>query len=253
MGVGRTVLEKQAKAKRELLRRQELALCREGSIVKGLWIPGPLYWLHFVIGDDDEPAGVHTFDERWQEKRTEPFPRFPGPDTLPYLPWVFSRFLEAKRLFLEKSRDMMATWCAIGYAAWSCQFFSKTRVIVQTQKEEKVFDLIKGKDAPGYARTLYERQPVWLQQRHPLSRPMELQSQGEITWANGSVLMGVPKGADQIRQYHPTLVIFDEAAHLDEFQPAYGNADLVASQVIAVSSAGPSWFGDVCSDAKQAG
>jgi len=204
-----------------------------------------------VIGDDDEPAGVHTFDEKWREKATEPYPRFPGPERLPYLRWLFSLFQRETRLFIPKSREMMVSWCAIGYAVWSCQFFLKTRVIVQTQKEEKVFDLIKGKDAPGYARTLYERQPKWLQQRYPLARPMELQSQGEITWANGSVLMGVPKGADQIRQYHPTLVVFDEAAHLDEFEAAYGNADLVASQVIAVSSAGPSWFGDICEQAME--
>lgn len=78
---------------------------------------------------------------------------------------------------------------------------------------------------------------------------MKEQSQTEITWKHESAIKGVPMGADQIRQYHPTLVIFDEAAHLSEFQASYGNADLVASKIIAVSSAGPGWFGDVCMEA----
>ena len=79
-----------------------------------------------------------------------------------------------------------------------------------------------------------------------LARPLSEQPQTRLTWANNSEVQGVPKGADQIRQPHPTLVLFDEAAHLDEFQAAYGNADLVSTQVIAISSAGPSWFGEVC-------
>jgi len=143
---------------------------------------------------------------------------------------------------------MMATWCGIGYAVWSAQFSQKTHVIVQTQKEDKVVELIKGVDAPGYTRTLYEQQPEWLREEFPLARRLADQPQTRITWAHGSEVQGVPRGADQIRQPHPTLVLFDEAAHLDEFEAAYGNADLVSTQVIAISSAGPGWFGDVVTD-----
>ena len=245
--VGRATLEKKARVVRELRRRKEVTKCREGCEVSGRFIPGPLYWLHYFLGDDDKPAGVETFDEKWQEKGTTPYPQFPGPDTHPYLPWLFNLFVRNRRVFIPKSREMMASWCGIGFCVWSCQFFEKTRAIVQTQKDDKVIDLIKGSEVPGYARTLIERQPKWLQAHCPLTKPMKEQSQNEIAWANGSVIQGVPRGADQIRQYHPTLVMFDEAAHLDEFQAAYGNADLVASKVIAISSAGPGWFGEVCS------
>jgi hypothetical protein len=70
-----------------------------------------------------------------------------------------------------------------------------------------------------------------------------------LAWANGSTLHGVPGCADQIRQYHPTVCVFDEAAYLDEFEQAYGAAEPVAAQIIAVSSAGPSVFGDICQGA----
>lgn len=244
-------------AKREYLRAViaktqsiEVRRCRQRHIVGGQFIPGPLYWLHYVMGDDGRESGVRTFDEHAAEKGGEPFPRFPGPEKLPYLPWLFDVFVRQPRVFVPKSREMMASWCVVAFGVWSAQFFPKTRVIIQTQKEGKVIDLIKGKDSPGYARTLYERQPEWLQRRFPLSRQMKEQSQAEITWQNESVIQGVPMGADQIRQYHPSLVIFDEAAHLSEFKASYGSADLVASKIIAVSSAGPSWFGDVCTEAE---
>jgi hypothetical protein len=56
----------------------------------------------------------------------------------------------------------------------------------------------------------------------------------------------VASGADQFRQYHPALVILDEAAFLPGAAASYDTAEAVASQIIVVSSAGPSWFGEVC-------
>ena len=100
---------------------------------------------------------------------------------------------------------------------------------------------------PGYARTLYERQPGWLQEAYPLTTPSaDDQPAARMSWANGSILQGVPKGADQVRQYHPTLYIADEAAHVDEFKESYAAADPVCMQMIAISSAGPGWFGESC-------
>src|SRR5205823_4316531 len=107
----------------------------------------------------------------------------------------------------------------------------------------------KGLQAPGYARTLIERQPRWLQDRYPLMTSMEAMSQTVIAWRNGSTLQGVPAGPDQVRLYHPTCLIIDEAAHLDEFESTWGAADPVCSQVVAISSAAPGFFGDVCSRA----
>ncbi len=69
-----------------------------------------------------------------------------------------------------------------------------------------------------------------------------------ICWANASTLRGIPQGADQIRMFHPTHYLVDEAAYIDDFEQAYGAADPVASQIIAVSSAAPSFFGDLCMD-----
>jgi hypothetical protein len=199
----------------------------------------PLYWLQ---------NHTKTFDEHWQEKGTEPYCRFPSSEELPYMPFLFELMATARRLLIPKSREMMLSWAVIGYAVWKCQFFERTRVIVQAQKLEKVIDLISGRGNPGYARTLYEQQDQFLKDLHPLVKPSTEMPGDMLAWANGSTLHGVPSGADQIRQYHPTVVIFDEAAHLDEFEASYGAAEPVATQIIAVSSAAPSFFGDVCTD-----
>ena len=39
----------------------------------------------------------------------------------------------------------------------------------------------------------------------------------ERVWKNGSRVLGIPKGEDQIRVHHPHGVLFDEAAFLPEF------------------------------------
>lgn len=189
-----------------------------------------------------QSEGTQTFDEHWKEKGTSPYAAFPDK---PYLKWLMEQVQKHRRLFVPKSREMIVSWLVIAYAVWMCKWFERTRALVQAQKEEKVIDLICGRGNAGYARTLYEQQPPWLQARHPLTKAIEDMPGNLLTWANGSTLQGVPKGADQVRQYHPTVAIFDEAAHLDEFQESYGAADPVCSQIIAVSSATPSWFGDV--------
>jgi hypothetical protein len=192
----------------------------------------PLYWLQ---------NWTKTFDEHWREKGCEPYRPFPK---LPYLAWLIGILRTERRLFIPKSREMMVSWVVMAYAVHKAQFNEKTRVILQTQKEDKSADLINGRGTPGYAATLYARQPEWLKDRHPLSKPLKEQPDLLLSWGNGSIVQGLPKGADQIRQYHPTIMIFDEAAHLDEFEAAYGAADPVCQQIIAVSSVAPGWFWD---------
>lgn len=67
-----------------------------------------------------------------------------------------------------------------------------------------------------------------------------------LTWTNGSSIRAVASEADQVRQYHPALVIIDEAAFCPEAEASYNTAEPVASQITVLSSAGPGWFGDVC-------
>ncbi len=219
------ILADKCRAKKRLRELEEAERCRTD----------PLFWLQHW---------TETFDEKWKEKGLQsPYRPFPKQ---PYFPRLFQLFQTERRLFVPKSRDMMISWAAVGFGVWKCQFFDRQHVIVQAQKENKVAELIKGTGNPGYAATLYQRQTEWLKKLHPLLKPIEEMPATMISWSNGSTLRGIPQGADQIRMFHPTLYLVDEAAFIDDFEQSYGAAEAVASQIIAVSSAAPSHFGAVC-------
>jgi len=108
--------------------------------------------------------------------------------------------------------------------------------------------LVGGIDVPGYTRTLYEQQDDFLKVLHPTSRPPKDMAGLMFTWKNDSKIQGLAAGSAQIRQYHPQIVFFDEAAFLDDWKGSYEAADPVTSQIISVSSAAPSAFGDLVQD-----
>jgi hypothetical protein len=142
---------------------------------------------------------------------------------------------------------MMLSWAVIGWAVHQCQWNESFQVIVQSELATKSVDLVGGSGIPGYAKTLYEQQDPFLKRMHPLSKPIDEMPGNLFTWANKSSIRAVPSGANQVRQYHPALFIMDEAAFMTEAHESYDTADPVTSQIVAISSAGPSWFGDLCS------
>jgi hypothetical protein len=194
----------------------------------------PLYWL---------TNWTRTRDDHWREKGTPPYAKFPNK---PYFPWLFEGLRNDRRLFIPKSRDMMISWAVMGYLTWTAQWYGPQHIIVQTQREDKAKDLVSGVDVPGYVRTLYEQQDDFLKVLHPTPRPPSEMAGLVFTWTNGSKIEGVPSGAEQVRQYHPAIVFFDEAAYLADFRGSLGAAEPVATQIIAVSSAARSDFGDIC-------
>lgn len=215
-----------------------LGLIRYGAKDEhGYWIPGPLWWLW---------KATNTFDNHWLEKGFSgphrPFPR------LPYFQWLFAKMLAEPVVFFPKSREMMLSWAVMGYCTWFCQTFPSTLVLVQSQKLDKSKELVKGSEPPGYAYALYDQQDAWLKNRYPLAMRAEDLPADKLAWQNGSAIQAIGKGADQVRLYHPTIYVIDEAAFMEEAGASFGAASPVAKQMLIISSAGPGWFGDTCSD-----
>jgi hypothetical protein len=185
---------------------------------------GPLFW-----------ACNYTLTENphWKQQGLEFKAPFPEKD---YFVPLFAEFLSVDRILVPKSREMMTSWSFMLYAVFRAQWH-KSDVIIQTGSLGKVLDLV------GYASQLYRYQHDFLKVRHPL----EKETQTELTWADGGCVRAIPSGADQIRLYHPTIVIFDECAFLPEFEDCWNTAHPVAKQMIGVSSAGPGRFADMCS------
>lgn len=160
-----------------------------------------------------------------------PFPR------KSYFTPLFEMFASESRLFVPKTREMLTSWCVMGDSTHRAQW-ERWFVVVQTDAEKKAEELI------SYVRILYENQPEWMRKLHPLRGEI---SRTKIEWESGGRVLAIPAGVNKIRLYHPTRYVMDEAAFLPEAESCFNAAQPVAQQIIAISSAGPGWFGDQCS------
>jgi hypothetical protein len=175
-----------------------------------------------------------TENPHYLEQGLEYRARFPKKS---YFDVLFKYLAANERIFIPKTREMITSWSVMAYATHRAQWF-KSEVVVQTDSEDKAKELV------GYAECLYRNQEPWLKARHSLKQPA---SNLSIEWADGGRVFGIPKGEHKIRMFHPTIYVMDEAAFLPEAEQCYNAAHPVAKQIIAISSAGPGWFGDECS------
>lgn len=185
----------------------------------------PLYWAQHWTKTENP----HYLQQGLEYRAAFPSKSYFGP--------LFKALAAEPRLFIPKTREMLTSWACMVYATHAAQW-KRAEVIVQTDSEEKAKQLV------GYAECLYRNQESWLKSRHPLAGEA---SQLALEWKDGGRVFGIPKGEHKIRMFHPTIYVMDEAAFLPEAEQCYNAAHPVAKQIIAISSAGPGWFGDECS------
>jgi len=183
---------------------------------------------------------TETKDNHWVEAGF-PTPYRPFPQK-PYFQPVLEEMDRESVLFIEKSRDLMISWSCVGFFTHKAQTTPQREVLFQSQKEEKAWELIE------YAKVLYARQHPKLRERFPLSKPLNRQPVSSLEFANGSILRGIPEGADQVRSYHPWGLLMDEAAFQPKAGESYDHSVSVCQKIIVLSSVGPGWFSDFATD-----
>jgi len=182
-----------------------------------------------------------TYNPHWvEEGRPSPYEPFPN---WPYLDDLFE-LLQIERInWIEKSRDMMVSWACVAYLTFQAMTVPSREVLFQTQKIDKVKELVK------YAKCLYRQQPHWLRDAFPLDKPLDSQPDLSLTFAQGGRIVGIPGGADQVRSYHPWGYLLDEASFVVDAGECYNEAlSAVAGKIILNSSAGPGWYADARHD-----
>ena len=182
-----------------------------------------------------------TRNEHWREEgRQSPYEPFPQ---VAFLAALFEVFDHEKVVWIEKSRDLMVSWACVAYLTFHAMTVSARGVIFQTQKEEKVVQLI------DYAKCLWEQQNEALKEAFPLAKPMTQQSSSVLEFKNDSYIMGIPGGADQLRSYHPWGYLCDEASFQPEAGDSYNESlSVVSGKIIFNSSAGQGWYADARHD-----
>ncbi|HEY6250996.1 MAG TPA: transposase [Candidatus Angelobacter sp.] len=192
-------------------------------------VADPLVWLQKY---------TETKDSHWRERGAEA-PYRPFPDK-PFFRPLIEDWQREPVVFIEKSRNMMLSWLCVGFFTHAAMTTPGIEILFQSQKEDKAFELV------DYAKVLYDHQPGELQAEFPLVKKLKDMADGELHFANGSRIIGIPGGADQIRSYHPWGLLMDEAAFMPEAGDCYNNAIPVCRKILMVSSAGPGWFGETC-------
>lgn len=145
-------------------------------------------------------------------------------------------------LFVEKSRQVMATWLVCAYLLWRAKYRPHQLLLVQSKKEDDAANLVFNKE-PTVARISFMETHL---PKH--LRTIEFPRGGayaRLYFPNGSQLWGIPEGSDIIRSNTASVIFSDEAA----FQPEFGGAFTAAlpavkggGSYIAISSANPGEF-----------
>lgn len=207
--------------KQELAQREIWAKCAQKV---ASFEAGPLLWLTRYTATED----LH-----WLQKGTPPVAPFP---VKKYLAVALAYLLACDTIFIPKSREMMTSWLVCGYISWMCQWLPHIFWILQTEKEDKATQLIT------YCRILFDRQPDWMKDRNPLV----VSNSVELKRANGSHILAVPQGENQVRLFHPYGYMQDESAFLPEAEQSFNAVRPVCKQIIAVSSDEVGWFHNEC-------
>ena len=184
---------------------------------------------------------TETYNPHWvEEGRPSPYEPFPRDE---YLRDVFIIMQLERIWWWEKSRDMMLSWACVAYLTLEAMKVAEREVLFQTQKEDKAVQLV------DYAKCLYRRQKPFLRVAYPLSKPMNRQAKLRLEFANGSRIIGIPGGANQIRSYHPWGYLNDESSFQPDAGECYNEAlAVVSGKIIFNSSAGPGWYADARHD-----
>lgn len=200
-----------------------------------------LYWLR---------NHTKTFDEHWESAGLSgPFNPFPN---YPYFEDVF-RFLSqnptisqttSKVRIIAKSRDLMLTWACVGKLTHMAMTKPSKIIAFQSQNKDKAEALVH------YAKVLWENQEPYLKYEFPLKSGMRMDDfpMDKFEFANGSKIFGIPEGGDQIRSFHPTVLLMDEAAFQPEGQGAYDTAYHACEYEILLSTVWPGWFQEICTN-----
>jgi hypothetical protein len=178
---------------------------------------------------------TRTYNEHWVDEG-RPSPEEPFPPH-PYFKDVFDIFDLERVTWIEKSRDLMVSWACVAYLTLNAMKVPRRGVLFQTQTHDKARQLVR------YAKQLYRSQPQWLQNAYPPTKPVDQQADLELNFMNGSSVVGIPGGADQIRSYHPWgISTTNRASSRKAVSVTTRPLAAIRGKIIFNSSAGPGWY-----------
>ncbi len=166
---------------------------------------------------------VHSKDQ------SNPYESFPDK---PHLFYLTKMFEVMDSLLIAKARQMTVTWLFGGLALHHCMFHPARMAFWQSKKED---------DSNGTLERIYimyQKLPDFMKLWQPCKQTYCLLKFPRIR----SQLRAIPQGADQVRQFTPSLVISDETAFQEEVDKMMAAIAPTKPKFVGISSAAPSYF-----------
>jgi hypothetical protein len=194
------------------------------------WSKDPYQWCKDVVWTKD------AVDE------SNPFKRFPA--DYKYLEIFDKVWMGEKRIAVPKSRRMFMSWNCIALHLWDAMFHNGKTIGLVSKKEDDSNELIQ--------RALFILENIKEEDWPKQLRPAFTSKFNEISFPQlKSVINGYPQGADQLRQFTFSRLMFDEMAFWEKAKDAYAAAKPTldgGGAVTAISSAAPGFFRDLVFD-----
>jgi phage FluMu gp28-like protein len=169
-----------------------------------------------------------TMDEA-DEGKVKQFPN------KPYLKYVCEVWQRESLLAIPKTRRMMLTWIMLALHLWAALFKPNSAIFVQSKKADDSDFLIGDKRMMFLYNNLPKEYP-W---------PKCSKKQYNLQFDNGSYVMAIGQGADQLRQYTASYAMLDEFAFWESAEDTWGALKPIiqgGGRVTLISSAGPGFF-----------
>jgi phage FluMu gp28-like protein len=186
---------------------------------------------------------------RTQDQVDEKCPIKDFPVHLDYLKFYTRIWQKRRFIAVPKSRRMKLSWVNIALYLWDTMFHVGKHNAFVSKKEDDSDDLI------GRAEFIYEN-------LNPELFPKELRPKASTKYnllefpELNSKVQGFPSGADQLRQYTFSGMLFDELAFWDDAEESFGAALPTAEgggRITLISSVAPGFFKRVVFDELDAG
>jgi hypothetical protein len=120
--------------------------------------------------------------------------------------------MQERQVIILKARQLGISWICCAYALWHCLFQPHKLALLYSQGQDEANELLRR------VKSLYDRLPGWLREVCP--KPVQ-ENTTLIEWSNGSRIKSLPATQKAGRSLTASLVVLDEAAHLQWGEQLY--------------------------------
>jgi len=160
----------------------------------------------------------------------------------PYIAPVVEKLLTERLLLIRKTRRMVMSWLVQAFNLWDAMFHIGRSIYVQSDKEEKSDELVRR------CKFIYENLPPFTK---PIA-PRMVYKYCRLSFPEiDSEIVGVPQGANQLRQITASRIFGDEFAFWETAEASYGSMRPTiegGGQIVLVSTSFPGFFKKLVED-----